>query len=120
MTDQPRRPVRVPSGRLGRLARLGSLGAGVAGRMALDGAMQLGQGRRPAMRDLLLTPRNVSRVTEQLAQMRGAAMKVGQLVSMDTGELLPPELSQIMARLRADADFMPPAQLKRVLAANWP
>ncbi|MEM8824783.1 MAG: AarF/ABC1/UbiB kinase family protein [Pseudomonadota bacterium] len=120
MTDQPRRPVPVPSGRLTRLARLGSLGAGVAGRMAVDGAMQLGQGRRPAVRDLLLTPRNVTRVTEQLAQMRGAAMKVGQLVSMDTGDFLPPELAQIMSRLRADADFMPPAQLKKVLEANWP
>ncbi|MEM8850846.1 MAG: AarF/ABC1/UbiB kinase family protein [Pseudomonadota bacterium] len=120
MTDQTRRPVPVPSGRLTRLARLGSLGAGVAGRMAVDGALQLGQGRRPVMRDLLLTPRNVTRVTQQLAQMRGAAMKVGQLVSMDTGDVLPPELAQIMARLRADADFMPPAQLKRVLQANWP
>ncbi|MEM7644037.1 MAG: AarF/ABC1/UbiB kinase family protein [Pseudomonadota bacterium] len=120
MTDQPRRPVPVPSGRLNRLARLGSLGAGVAGRMAVGGAMQLGQGRKPAMRDLLLTPRNVARVTEQLAQMRGAAMKVGQLVSMDGGDLLPPELAQIMARLRAGADFMPPAQLKKVLEANWP
>ncbi|MEM7489707.1 MAG: AarF/ABC1/UbiB kinase family protein [Pseudomonadota bacterium] len=120
MTDQPRRPVPVPAGRLSRLARLGSLGAGVAGRMAVDGARQLGQGQRPAMRDLLLTPRNVTRVTEQLAQMRGAAMKVGQLISMDGGDVLPPELAQIMARLRADADFMPPAQLKTVLEANWP
>ena len=37
---------------------------------------------------------------------------------MDSGELLPPELADIMARLRADADFMPPKQLKQVLNAE--
>lgn len=46
-------------------------------------------------------------------------MKVGQLLSMDTGDVLPPELNQIMARLRADADYMPPKQLKVVLNKNW-
>ena len=59
-------------------------------------------------------------MTEQLAQMRGAAMKIGQLVSMDTGDVLPPELSAIMARLRDGAHVMPPAQLKKVLGAEWP
>lgn len=81
---------------------------------------QLGQGQRPKARDLLLTPKNINRLAEQLARMRGAAMKIGQLVSMDSGEVLPPELAQIMARLRDDAHFMPPAQLKRVLNAQWP
>jgi predicted unusual protein kinase regulating ubiquinone biosynthesis (AarF/ABC1/UbiB family) len=94
--------------------------AGIAGNMAVVGLSQLGKGRRPSMRNLLLTPRNISRVADQLALMRGAAMKIGQLISMDTGEVLPPELSQIMARLRDDAHFMPPAQLKQVLNADWP
>lgn len=88
--------------------------------MAVNGLAQLGRGARPSMRDLLLTPRNITRVADQLAQMRGAAMKIGQLMSMDTGDVLPPELAQIMARLRDDAHFMPPAQLKQVLNAQWP
>ena len=102
-----------------RLTRLGSMTAGVAGNMALNGVAQLGQGKRPSMRNLLLTPRNITRITDQLAQMRGAAMKIGQLISMDTGDVLPPELSEIMGRLRSDAHFMPPPQLKKVLNANW-
>jgi predicted unusual protein kinase regulating ubiquinone biosynthesis (AarF/ABC1/UbiB family) len=40
-------------------------------------------------------------------------------MSMDSGEILPPELAQIMARLRNDTHFMPPAQLKQVLNAQW-
>ena len=110
----------VPASRLSRLGRLGTMTAGVAGNMAIGGIAQLGQGRKPAIRNLLLTPKNINRVAEQLAQMRGAAMKMGQLMSMDTGDMLPPELAQIMARLRDDAHFMPPAQLKSVLNTHWP
>lgn len=113
------RALRIPEKRLSRLGGLSAMTAGVAGNMALGGLSQLAQAKRPNMRDLLLTPKNIIRVTEQLAQMRGAAMKIGQLVSMDTGDVLPPELSQIMARLRNDAHFMPAAQLKHVLNAEW-
>lgn len=88
--------------------------------MTVNGVAQLGRGQRPSMQGLLLTPGNISRVADQLAKMRGAAMKIGQLVSMDTGDVLPPELAQIMARLREDAHFMPPAQLKQVLNTQWP
>lgn len=121
MTDHSHlsRPLAVPAGRISRFGRMGSLAAGVAGRMAVGGALQLGQGRRPVARDLLLTPTNMRRIADELARMRGAAMKVGQLMSMDTGDVLPPELADIMARLRADADFMPPQQLRDVLDAEW-
>ncbi|WP_299749101.1 AarF/ABC1/UbiB kinase family protein [uncultured Tateyamaria sp.] len=121
MTDHSHlsRPLAVPAGRISRFGRMGSLAAGVAGRMAVGGALQLGQGRRPVARDLLLTPTNMRRIANELARMRGAAMKVGQLMSMDTGDVLPPELADIMARLRADADFMPPQQLRDVLDAEW-
>ncbi len=109
----------VPSGRVSRFARLGRVTAGVAGSMALGGLRDLGRGQRPRMQDLLLTPANVRRVADELAKMRGAAMKMGQLMSMDTGEVLPPELAEIMARLRDDAHIMPPKQLKAVLTDQW-
>ena len=119
MSSAREKGLAVPSSRLGRLSRLGAMTAGVAGNMAMGGVAQLGRGERPDWRGLLLTPSNMTRVADQLAKMRGAAMKIGQLVSMDTGDMLPPELAQIMARLRDDAHFMPPAQLKKVLSAQW-
>ena len=79
---------------------------GIAGNMAANGLAQLGQRQKPNMRDLLLTRGNITRVADQLAQMRGAAMKIGQLMSMDSGEILPPELAQIMARLRCAKFFV--------------
>ena len=122
MSKRPNDPraIPVPSRRLARFGRLGAMTAGVAGNMALNGVAQMGRGERPSFQGLLLTPGNISRIADQLAKMRGAAMKIGQMVSMDTGDILPPELAQIMARLRDDAHFMPPAQLKQVLNAQWP
>ena len=114
------RSISVPARRIERLGKLGSLTAGVAGSVAINGVKQLAQGKRPSLRNLLLTPSNVKRVSDQLAQMRGAAMKIGQLMSMDAGDVLLPELSQILVRLRDNAHPMPPAQLKRVLNAEWP
>ncbi len=120
----PKNPVtvtssKVPSSRLGRLVRLGGMATGVAGSVLMAGAQQLARGKRPNLKDLLLTPANAQKITQQLSQMRGAAMKVGQLVSMDAGDLLPSEMAVILARLRSDADAMPQLQVQAVLTANW-
>ncbi|GAA4028760.1 AarF/ABC1/UbiB kinase family protein [Actimicrobium antarcticum] len=109
----------VPSGRWSRLARMGSLATGIAGGMLAEGARQLAQGKRPALGDLLMTPANAHRVADQLSRLRGAAMKVGQLLSMDAGDLLPPEIAAILARLRSEATPMPMSQVVEVLEANW-
>ncbi len=109
----------VPTGRLARFARFGGMATGVAGGMIVDGARQLAQGKRPGLSELLLTPGNARKITGQLANLRGAAMKMGQLLSMDGGDLLPAELSDILARLRADAQHMPVRQLETVLNAEW-
>ena len=109
----------VPSGRLSRFARFGGLATGVAGGMLVNGARQIAQGKRPSISELLLTPANAIKVTHQLSQLRGAAMKIGQLMSMDAGEMLPPELSDILGKLRAEAQHMPRGQLHAVLNRNW-
>ncbi len=110
---------KVPSARLSRLASFGQLAGGIAGGMIAEGARRLASGERPRMADLLLTPGNAMRVTEQLSRLRGAAMKLGQMISLDAGDVLPAELTAIMARLRDAAHFMPPAQLNRVLTTEW-
>jgi predicted unusual protein kinase regulating ubiquinone biosynthesis (AarF/ABC1/UbiB family) len=117
--DNPKNSASIPSSRLGRLARLGSLATSVAGGMLAEGARQLAQGNRPNMSSMLLTPANAKRVADELSRLRGAAMKVGQLISMDAGELLPPELTEILGQLRSDAKPMPLGQLAQVLEANW-
>ena len=110
---------KVPSARLSRLATFGQLAGGIAGGMLAEGARRLAAGERPQLSDLLLTPGNAMRLTEQLSKLRGAAMKLGQMISLDAGDLLPAELTAIMARLRDSAHYMPPSQLNQVLMAEW-
>ncbi|WP_240732723.1 ABC1 kinase family protein [Halioglobus maricola] len=106
----------IPTSRVGRFARVAKMAGGVAGGMIAEGTRQLKAGKRPKARDMLLTPGNARRVADQLATMRGAAMKVGQILSMDTGDFLPRELADILARLRSDARYMPPGQLDQVMS----
>jgi predicted unusual protein kinase regulating ubiquinone biosynthesis (AarF/ABC1/UbiB family) len=115
----PTRPRTVPSSRLSRLAGFGRLAGGIAGNVIGGGAREMLKGQRPDLPSLLLNPANAKRLADELARLRGAAMKLGQLISMDGGEVLPRELSDILARLRSEADPMPEKQLEQVLVAGW-
>ena len=109
----------IPKGRLSRLGKLSSLAGRVAGNILAEGVSELAKGNRPKIKDLLLTPTNAIRVADQLAKMRGAAMKVGQMISMDAGDLLPRELTDLLARLRSDAKSMPEKELISLLKTQW-
>ena len=119
MSDDRSKGRSVPSGRLARLGVFGRMAGGVAGNVMAEGARRLASGEVPKMGDLLLTPANAMRVADQLSHLRGAAMKLGQMISMDAGDMLPPELATIMGRLRDNAHHMPPQQLDTVLAKEW-
>ncbi len=117
MSRKPPAASRVPQSRLGRLARLGL----AAGELAVGGAMQ---GLRRLSRGTIETEPVFSvatarRLVERLANLRGAAMKLGQLISLESQGLLPPELAQALESLRSQAAPMPLAQLRRVLGRAY-
>lgn len=120
-TKTPASP--VPRGRFARLAHLSGLAGKVAGGVLAEGLRQVAQGNTPRAADLIFTPANARRVADKLSELRGAAMKVGQLLSMDAGDILPAELAAILARLRADARPMPMSQvvaaLEQSLGQGW-
>lgn len=117
--DDPRRQRAVPAGRIARLSSFGRLVGGVAGGMVAEGARRIASGDGISARELILTPGNVQRLTDRLSHLRGAAMKMGQMISLDAGDFLPPELSRILATLRDQAHFMPTRQLDAVLKSEW-
>ncbi len=110
---------RLPSSRIGRLSKLGRLAGGIVGGAMGEGVKQLAQGKRPSLPDMLMTPGNFQRLSDRLAEMRGAAMKMGQLISMEGGEFIPAELNELLARLRKNAYSMPLGQVASVLNQNW-
>jgi predicted unusual protein kinase regulating ubiquinone biosynthesis (AarF/ABC1/UbiB family) len=124
VNDDPKRPParrqsRVPVTRTGRLFRMGL----TAGELAVGG---LAEGLRRAtgrasgkVASALLSGANATRLAKRLAHMRGAAMKLGQLLSMESSHVLPPEFADALAVLRASADVMPQTQVKRLLGREY-
>ncbi|MCE3219780.1 AarF/ABC1/UbiB kinase family protein [Vibrio diabolicus] len=108
----------LPTHRISRFSKFASLATRVAGNVIAEGTKQIAKGNKPKAKDLLLTPQNIARLTDQLAHLRGAAMKLGQMLSMDAGDVLEPELADILSRLRSNADPMPAKQLNGVMESS--
>jgi len=114
-----RRASRVPAGRLARWMHLGVMAGGVAAGAAMEGARRLWAGERPALADIVRHGANPGQLVAGPARMRGAAMKLGQLLSLEGGEVLPTALSEALATLRADGDRMTTAQLHATLGREY-
>ena len=110
---------RVPTTRFGRLTRLGL----TAGELALGGAAEsirrLARKNPDDAYNALLTATNAKKLASRLAGMRGAAMKMGQILSMESADFLPREFADALAMLRDSADTMPLSQVKRVLGREY-
>lgn len=57
-------------------------------------------------------------ITESLGNLRGAAMKAGQLLSLDLDDYFPPEAIQILSRLQNQVGASPELDLAKMLKAE--
>ncbi|KAK5781178.1 hypothetical protein RI543_001573 [Arxiozyma heterogenica] len=106
---------KVPSSRLSRLFHYGSLAAGVSMNVAAQGLTEVAKGNSPTWKSLILSDSNIERITKKFSQMRGAALKIGQLMSFQDEKVLPAELYSILSKVQNSAHYMPQRQLLRVL-----
>lgn len=109
----------VPEGRARRLWHFGRAMGEMAAGAAADGLGRLARGERVDLTRLMLSPGNARRLAERLSQMRGAVMKVGQLMSMDGHGVLPPHFAELLGGLRDQAHVMPASQLAEVLEREY-
>ena len=80
----------VPEGTLSRLAGLGAMvGSFALGGLA-EGARRL-VGRSDSKSNIFLTAANAATLARRLSRMRGAAMKLGQLLSLQGADLVAAE-----------------------------
>ena len=115
----PRRQSRVPVTRTGRLFRMGLTAGTMAVGGIAEGLRRATGGASDKAASALLSGANAKRLARQLAHMRGAAMKLGQLLSMESSHVLPPEFAEALSVLRASADVMPQTQVKRLLGREY-
>ncbi len=107
------------TGRAGRMAKLGGLSGKVSASYLgtkVKGVFSNKEKRDEDMKRSNLA--NIRRVVETLGEMKGAVMKVGQMLSLQA-DLLPPELADILADLQKQA---PPVKFKLIqsrLREEW-
>ena len=118
--DPPREAGKLATGRIARTARVGGLVTGQGLRWAgMRTANRVRSPERAAAAQNQRTGALVKQLVEQLGQMRGAAMKVGQVLSMVEFDGLPEEerdaLQAKLAELRDDVPPVPFSRLERLM-----
>eukprot|EP00892_Ulva_mutabilis_P001014 jgi/Ulvmu1/10913/UM007_0090.1 len=113
----------VPSSRIGRAAGFAGLGAGLVWGAATD-AVTRALGPVSAQQGAgMLSEANAQRLANALCRMRGAALKIGQMMSIQDEDVLPPAVAAALEKVRQQADVMPRHQLEAALAeqlgADW-
>lgn len=110
MSSKKEKP--LPTSSLGRMVKMGSLMGRVGGSMIGNRAASiLRSGPAQEAKRLENLIRNATRVVETLSEMRGAAMKVGQMLSLQEG-FLPPEVNRILQTLQGSAPQVPPEVMR--------
>lgn len=66
----------------------------------------------------MLSAGNMERLVTKLSRMRGAALKLGQMISFQDSKMLPVPIQEVLQRVQDRADYMPPSQRNKVMAAN--
>jgi predicted unusual protein kinase regulating ubiquinone biosynthesis (AarF/ABC1/UbiB family) len=102
-----REPDGPPSSRFARLRKLAGLGAQLGSDALARGVKRLA-GSDPDS----ISRSTAEKLVETLGDLKGAAMKLGQVASMDP-DLFPPEVRAVLARLQNEA---PPMSFERVAA----
>jgi hypothetical protein len=120
-TNTQMKPKAVPATPIARVIGFGSLAAGLLfGKVkeSTTSAIYGSSGEKSSMSD-----ENANRLAESLSRMRGAALKLGQMLSLQDESILPPSLSKALNRVRQGADYIPEyqleSQLRNELGTNW-
>ncbi|MCJ1399972.1 hypothetical protein MMC11_003175 [Xylographa trunciseda] len=107
---------RVPASRFGRLWQYGGLATSMA-----FGAVNEGFRRATGVGgsgSLMLSESNMERLVAKLSRMRGAALKLGQMMSFQDSKMLPAPIHEVLQRVQDSADYMPASQRNQVLKSN--
>lgn len=108
----------VPSSRFSRLYHYTTLGASLGYNAFADSTKRLFTGPTEGAGQGFLSSKNTDLLVKKLSRMRGAALKLGQMISFQD-ENLPGPIREVLQRVQDSADYMPTYQLERVMSAEF-
>uniref|UniRef100_A0A8C9VIE6 Atypical kinase COQ8A, mitochondrial n=1 Tax=Scleropages formosus TaxID=113540 RepID=A0A8C9VIE6_SCLFO len=116
---------KVPVTRLGRLANFGGLAVGLGigalaevAKKSLRSEERNGDKKSVLDSSPFLSEANAERIVRTLCKVRGAALKLGQMLSIQDDAFINPQLAKIFERVRQSADFMPIKQMMVTLNSD--
>ncbi|KAJ2772544.1 hypothetical protein IWQ56_001331 [Coemansia nantahalensis] len=117
----------MPANRVSRLFHYGSLAVGLGLGAIGEATRRLGSGGGSsgdsAPSSLLLSRANIDRIVGKLSKMRGAALKLGQMLSIQDSKGISPEIAEVLQRVQNGANYVPMSQIERAmrreLGADW-
>ncbi|XP_027967483.1 atypical kinase COQ8A, mitochondrial isoform X1 [Eumetopias jubatus] len=124
MLSEHARERKVPVTRIGRLANFGGLAVGLGfGALAEVAKKSLRPDDPSGKKAVLdsspfLSEANAERIVRTLCKVRGAALKLGQMLSIQDDAFINPHLAKIFERVRQSADFMPLKQMMKTLNSD--
>uniref|UniRef100_A0A8D1WXZ7 Atypical kinase COQ8A, mitochondrial n=1 Tax=Sus scrofa TaxID=9823 RepID=A0A8D1WXZ7_PIG len=121
MLSERARERKVPVTRIGRLANFGGLAVGLGFGALAEVAKKSLRPEDPSGKKAVLdsspflSEANAERIVRTLCKVRGAALKLGQMLSIQDDAFINPHLAKIFERVRQSADFMPLKQMMKTL-----
>ncbi|PVU84654.1 hypothetical protein BB559_007496, partial [Furculomyces boomerangus] len=106
---------RIPSTRIGRIYHYGALATGLGAGAINESFRRLVGISKNENTSIFLSENNVERLVEKLSKMRGAALKLGQMLSIQDSSIISGKIEEILSRVQNSANYMPKSQLKKVL-----
>ncbi|XP_060607544.1 atypical kinase COQ8B, mitochondrial-like [Ruditapes philippinarum] len=120
---------KVPSSRIGRVYTFGRMAAGLGFGVASEAAKKTLGLNVPSVSEAgevvmqnqtsYMSEANMNLIVDTLCRVRGAALKLGQMLSIQDDSMISPELQKILERVRQSADFMPVWQMERVMKKEF-
>ncbi|XP_033733779.1 atypical kinase COQ8A, mitochondrial-like [Pecten maximus] len=113
---------KVPANMVSRLSSYGGLAVGLlAGTIGEVGKRKLGLSKPDDSNTtgIFINEANAERVVNTLCRARGAALKLGQMISVQDSAVVPPEIQKIFDRVRQGADIMPTAQMMKAVTKSF-
>ncbi|XP_059209184.1 atypical kinase COQ8A, mitochondrial [Centropristis striata] len=117
---------KVPITRIGRLVNFGGLAVGLGFGAIVEVAkknfypQQQKDGKKPVLSSsAFLSEANAQRIVRTLCKVRGAALKLGQMLSIQDDAFINPQLAKIFERVRQSADFMPSKQMMKAISSDF-
>lgn len=110
------------SSKLSRFLSVGSSLTKATANLALDAAKNKAQtylDKNPEIKDMTLKIKASKEIIQTMGELKGAMMKLGQMISISEDMFLPKEISDLFRDLQKNSPPMPSSEVERMILENF-